>query len=61
MCSSKRRFKDRVGAKKSVRKIRNYDGTRMRIYECDFCKGYHLTFNKEVANVRKKRIGKRRW
>lgn len=58
MCSRKTRFKDRMSAKRSVKTIRDGDGTRMRIYECDYCSGYHLTYNKEVKNVGKKRIRK---
>lgn len=38
-CKKKRRFRDRTEAKEASKRI----PVPMRIYECNYCKGWHLT------------------
>lgn len=59
MCSSKTRYKTRNRAKKVKSNIRNWDGTIMRIYECDYCSGFHLSFDKENNDGEKKEFKRR--
>ena len=62
MCNSKKRFRDREEAKRSRQNIRSFDGTRMRIYECPACRGFHLTtvnYDGENYDGRKKRVSRK--
>jgi hypothetical protein len=38
-CKKKRRFRDLAEAKAAKSRI----PTKMRVYDCNYCKGYHLT------------------
>lgn len=42
-CSDKKRFRDLQEAKGSMIVLRRQEGVRMRIYECEYCKGFHLS------------------
>ena len=42
-CKRKKRFRDMKEATRISSLIRNTSGQKLRIYECDFCKGFHLT------------------
>ena len=59
MCSRKTRYKTRNDAKKVKINIKRWDNTIMRIYECPYCSGYHLTFDKEKNDVEKRKVGKK--
>lgn len=42
-CSTKKRFRSHEEAKQSKSTIRNNRDVKLRVYECELCKGYHLT------------------
>lgn len=51
MCEGKRRYRDRDEATR-VRHLRTKAaGTPLRIYDCDFCKGFHLTSRMSTTDL----------
>lgn len=51
MCEGKRRYRDRDEAAR-VRQYRTAAaGTPLRIYDCDFCSGFHLTSRMSAGDL----------
>ena len=49
-CTSKRLFADKASAKAEAKIIAKKRGTKLRVYACHFCDGYHLT-SRSLADI----------
>lgn len=46
-CTGKRRLRDREEANRVRKSCENVRGERLRVYDCPFCQGFHLTSKEE--------------